>query len=149
MRRKKIFGMGVEYVIIEGSKTDGSFMLFSIRSSDGSCSHAVTVCGGWIFDSNCKCAIVLSKENLDLCSGGTNEITGEWSTMLHVAQGYHFFRRDDCAEKVERKNIIKIMKRKRKKKCKGTTPMKKQKMPELRNHDIRSFFEPVAPVQQE
>jgi len=38
-----------------------------LQGSDNTEDHCVTICGKWIFDSNLKNAIPLSKESLDLC----------------------------------------------------------------------------------
>ena len=38
-----------------------------LTASDGSCSHAVTMHGGYVFDANEKFALKLSQESLDYC----------------------------------------------------------------------------------
>ena len=47
-----------------------------LTASDGSCSHAVTMHGGYVFDANEKFALKLSQESLDYCcSSATTKAT--------------------------------------------------------------------------
>ena len=43
-----------------------------MRDSDGQAQHAVTICNNWVFDSNEKNALPLSREVLDYCTWGSN-----------------------------------------------------------------------------
>jgi Ulp1 protease family, C-terminal catalytic domain len=140
MRTIKISAMSVDEVLREGNKEDGSLLVFSIASSDGSCSHAVSVCGGWIFDSNLDCALLLNKRNLDLCSGECNEMTGEMPTMLSAVSAYKFIRRYDGRNEINHAASIKI-KKKRKKKQQASKEKKRKK--EGNTQDIRLFFPPI------
>jgi len=46
---------------------ENNLIVVLLRGSDGKEDHCVTILGKWIFDSNLKNAIPLTKESLDLC----------------------------------------------------------------------------------
>ena len=46
---------------------ENNLIVVLLQGSDGKEDHCVTILGKWIFDSNLKNAIPLTKESLDLC----------------------------------------------------------------------------------
>ena len=56
-----------------------------LLATDCGVQHAITVVGGWIFDSTCPRALPLCKESLDWCCSAADCKTG----FAKVYQGYH------------------------------------------------------------
>jgi len=64
-------------------KNRDGLRLVALRGSDNSASHAVTVTGQWLFDSNLDFALLLTREGLDDCAGEENTVQG-------IVRDYHF-----------------------------------------------------------
>ena len=52
---------------------DNMIVVASLKDSSGNASHAVTICRGWIFDSNETSALPLCKQALDVCTQSEQE----------------------------------------------------------------------------
>ena len=60
--------------ILDPYNKDYSFTVCQLEASDGDLSHTVTIVNQWIFDSNFRQALSLTKQNLDkCCSLGNNQ----------------------------------------------------------------------------
>jgi hypothetical protein len=68
---------------------ESMILVGSLVASDGSVNHAVTITGGWVFDSNEDVAFPLTKEALDVCTQSEGEATlsGSRSTFSHFGHG--------------------------------------------------------------
>ena len=69
-------------------------ILVVLRGSDGGISHAISIVGKWIFDSNLHQAIRLTAENLDSCCGPFD--------CMGVHKAYHFTERHHNKKKRKR-----------------------------------------------
>lgn len=70
--------------------------VLTLLGSDGGVGHAVTVCGGYLFDSNCDTAMLCTKEALDWCC------MGEFVT---VKSGFEFYEQENKKYKRVTKTI--------------------------------------------
>lgn len=74
-----------------GNMEKNTILCASLKSEDGSVVHAVTIWGGWIFDSNEKKAIPLSKFGLDVCTQSDEEaVANVQSPFVSFAHGKLF-----------------------------------------------------------
>ena len=65
------------------NQADAEFpTVFVLQGKDGNCEHAVTITGIWIFDSNLKHALPLTKRSLDWC------VRGEYSCVKEAVRFY-------------------------------------------------------------
>ena len=72
-----------------------------LTGSDGSCSHAVTMHGGYVFDANEKFALKLSQESLDYCcSSATTK-----ATFNRLHRGYFIRYEGKRQQKCMRMNL--------------------------------------------
>ena len=74
-----------------------SLCLLGVRSDDGKSDHVICIVGGWIFDSNIRRALPLSKESLDICcSDGVYNLTDYTS----VTRGFMIRKRQATIREV-------------------------------------------------
>ena len=61
-------------------------VLVTLASSDGAASHAITIIDNWIFDSNEKIALPLTKDALDYCTWDTTNYMHRIPCRIHIRQ---------------------------------------------------------------
>ena len=71
---------------------DNMIVVASLKDSSGNASHTVTICRGWIFDSNETSALPLCKHALDVCTQSEQEAIecGLKSTFVNFGVGRVF-----------------------------------------------------------
>ena len=74
-----------------------------LLASDGSCSHAVTIHGGYVFDANEKVAMILCDETLDYCTSTETVKT----TFVRFKRGYLYRVHGKKKNRIARMTLMK------------------------------------------
>jgi hypothetical protein len=83
----------------EKDLTKYMFFVGVMKDSTGSCQHAVTIFGKWIYDSNEPFALPLSKESLDICTWSIKDGKVEDASMFVCFMDGWIFQENESKKK--------------------------------------------------